>query len=287
MGIEGIGNAGSARRRRSGFTLVELFVVIAIIAVLMSVLMPALQKARLQATGAVCLGNHHTLALAYLLYSEDNDGRLVGAHTGTTGGWVGWPMSEDGTVLIRGSSQPDGSGGDFATLEDRLRGLRAGKLYPYIETTDVFHCPGDRRIMDGTYVGSTLVHRLYRTYSIQLGLNYQENSLTRMSEIDNPGATYAFVEEYYDGWVYNVNGGFILNPIDRGGYWWSTIAIWHGDVGTLGFVDGHAEKKKWVDERTLDLEYCRTAEGYRQPDNPDLRYMFMGYAIKGDQSWMQ
>jgi len=276
-------------KAKKAFTLVELLVVIAIIAVLMSVLMPALQKARLQATGAVCLGNQRTLALAYSLYSEDNDGRLIHPYCDVLANnpWRTYPMSEDGTILNKGSSQPDGSGGDFATLEDRLRGIKAGRLYPYVETTEVYHCPGDRRIKEGTYVGSTLVHRLYLTYSIQFGLNGWGDTPKRMNQIDNPGATYAFVEEYYDAWVFNTNGGFILDPINRGGHWWSTIAIWHGDVGTLGFVDGHAEKKKWVDERTLDLEYCRTAEGYRQPDNPDLRYMFMGYGLKGDQSWMQ
>jgi len=275
-------------KARKAFTLVELLVVIAIIAVLMSVLMPALQKARLQATCAVCLGNQRTLAMAYSLYTDDNDGRLVYSLPGwpAIDAWVGWPVAEDGTLMHRGSTDPAGTGGDFATLQDRLRGIRAGELYPYVETTDVYHCPGDRRIMDGTFLGSSLVHRLYRTYSIQFGLNggYADTP-TRMSQIKNPGAVYAFVEEYGFGGCFNCNSGYILNPISRGGSWWSTIAIWHGDVGTLGFVDGHAEKRKWVDERTVDLYYSVFVEPY-QPDNPDLRYMFMGYGLKGDQSWV-
>jgi len=268
---------------KKAFTLVELLVVIAIIAVLMSVLMPALQKARLQATCAVCVSNQHGLSVAYAIYADDNQGRLVMATVTRPGQaapyespWVCSPMTEDGTILDRGS--PTGEGGDPATLEDRLRGIRAGKLYEYTETTDIYHCPGDRRITEGTYFGSSPVYRMYRTYSIQLPLGWRD-AITRMSQIKNPGATYGFVEEYYDGWVTNYNGGFILNPNDPDS-WWSVIAIWHGDIGTLGFVDGHAEKKKWVDERTVDLELSRTYPN--QPDNPDLQYMMRGYAIKAD-----
>jgi prepilin-type N-terminal cleavage/methylation domain-containing protein/prepilin-type processing-associated H-X9-DG protein len=60
-----------------GFTLIELLVVISVIAVLMAILLPSLNKAREQAKKVLCASNSKQVAMALLLNAADNDGMLV------------------------------------------------------------------------------------------------------------------------------------------------------------------------------------------------------------------
>lgn len=65
--------------RRKGFTLIELLVVIAVIAVLMGILMPALNKAKKQAQSIACKGNLKGFTLATAMYAQENNDNFVSA----------------------------------------------------------------------------------------------------------------------------------------------------------------------------------------------------------------
>ena len=69
-------------KENKGFTLIELLVVIAIIAVLMGILMPTLKRAREQGKRMVCQSNLKQLALATILYADENDDRLPSSEAG-------------------------------------------------------------------------------------------------------------------------------------------------------------------------------------------------------------
>src|SRR5687767_742073 len=84
-------------RQSRGFSLPELLVVVGIAAVLMSMLLPALGKAREQARRAQCLTNLRTLTTAWLAYAHANGGRLCRASAGRPDrpGFYDWVASAD------------------------------------------------------------------------------------------------------------------------------------------------------------------------------------------------
>jgi prepilin-type N-terminal cleavage/methylation domain-containing protein/prepilin-type processing-associated H-X9-DG protein len=72
---------------RRAFTLVELLVVIGIIALLISILIPALSKAREQGMTIKCLSNMRSIMQAFHMYSNDNKGVMLPCGTNAQGWW--------------------------------------------------------------------------------------------------------------------------------------------------------------------------------------------------------
>src|SRR6195952_241109 len=84
--------SGTSLRRRSGFTLVELLVVIGIIALLISILLPSLAKARENGKRIVCLSNLKQIGNAIVMYSNDNKLYFPRASAGAEqpDDWIFW-----------------------------------------------------------------------------------------------------------------------------------------------------------------------------------------------------
>jgi prepilin-type N-terminal cleavage/methylation domain-containing protein/prepilin-type processing-associated H-X9-DG protein len=105
---------GEARRIRSGFTLVELLVVIGIIAVLLGMLMPALALARAHSRATKCMANLRSIGQACIEYANENHQYIIPSYTlpqytYTVDGIVdGWPdiLDRDG-YLVAGAQQSE------------------------------------------------------------------------------------------------------------------------------------------------------------------------------------
>jgi prepilin-type N-terminal cleavage/methylation domain-containing protein/prepilin-type processing-associated H-X9-DG protein len=278
---------GVAMNRKKGFTLIELLVVIAIIAVLMAILMPALNVVREQARGIACMSNQKTIGLAYVMYADDNDSRMCGgmAMYAPINGIPPWVMPPLDYQAGGGFSQmPSGD----VTLEQRHNGLREGVLYPYIKDVGAYHCPGDNRITQGTSNGRQLQHLLFRSYSLPDFLRaYESSDPKKITDFRNPGRKMLFVEEIYDapGVNHNVDG-WSYNPGTNS--LWDPLGVFHSNSCTFSFMDGHAAVRKWTDKRTVIYFTSRSQAasmgfGKNTPFNPineDLLWLDIHYPGK-------
>ena len=282
--------------RKKAFTLVELLVVLSIIVVLLSIMLPAFGKIKGRSESLVCMSNMSQLLTAWHLYAADHDGRVVGASTGRMypfsnkyvpeqvpecPGWVDLPQSD--THIFFNAS----------TLDHKLKGIKAGKLYPYAESVKIYHCPSDKRYksppLNSSGSAMTGVGG-YRSYSIAAGVNGVHPSgdigivpIMLVSEIRHPSRKFVFVEQASDN-SFNM-ASWVINPVDRN--WWSPLGtIMHENSSMLGFADGHVELHRWQNENTFTMDWNNGVEWQEPPagQDEDLRYMQNAYPYKALQS---
>ena len=115
-----------------GFTLVELLIVIGIIAALIAILLPALNRARESARRIQCLSNVRQLSMGWLMYAQEQKGRFATAfnYYPSTTCWLS-----------------NNAAGDLLGLHSDIT---SGKIWPYIKDKKVYICPNDPQ---QTYIG--------------------------------------------------------------------------------------------------------------------------------------
>jgi len=250
--------------RSRAFTLIELLVVIATIAILMAILMPALNRAKDQAQRVHCISNIKTLTLGWLMYKDENDDKLVGGHT-NPGHWVDRPPNYE------------------ASWDVKKDAIRRGLLFKYVgEEVGVYRCPADRRRE------SSSIPVAFRSFSIAGGANGEDwgsyNKCTRYSELRTPATQYIFVEEM-DTRGCNI-GSWQMNPRDKS--WTDPLAMWHNRKSSMSYADGHGEMHQWESKSFID--WCEKAMftplsfsfGMTPPgdDRVDVDFMSKGFPYK-------
>jgi prepilin-type processing-associated H-X9-DG protein/prepilin-type N-terminal cleavage/methylation domain-containing protein len=165
-------------KSRKAFTLVELLVVLGIIAVLISILMPALSMARKQAATVKCANNMRQLMLAVTAYVSEHQGQLPYCNWMPSVNAVNPVMQYGEGWLFCMPSMRVGFGGDldgtWSTTAPPLDGMKTGNLWPYLNNQEIYHCPDDdpaawtgthrltSYLMNGAqagYINALLLHR--------------------------------------------------------------------------------------------------------------------------------
>jgi len=209
---------GTGTRARRAFTLVELLVVIGIIALLVSILLPTLGKARESARRTACSSNIRQLATGVHLYANQYKGYVPWCNT-TTGaaGQQGWLYQRD-----KLSTPP---------LADDAK---TGIYYSYFKTIQIFRCPSDL----GPYIvpGQTnVIHELtsyvQSTASGDKNNNYYPVKLSSFKGkcvfYWEPDETLAATKAIWDDGAASPHQGGITKR--------------HGKLAPIGCIDGHVE----------------------------------------------
>jgi prepilin-type N-terminal cleavage/methylation domain-containing protein/prepilin-type processing-associated H-X9-DG protein len=264
-----------------GFTLIELLVVIAIVAILASLLLPALGKTKTKAQGIQCQGNLRQLTLAWRLYAEDSNDRLLYCHNcGTHGGpnspyvWVsGWLNLDD-------PRKPD----NWDVTQDLVK----SPLWRYCGNAPrIWRCPADKST--GINPQGQAVPRV-RSFSMNPSvggaseltcggiswLNFTDyRAFRKLGDMLNPGPSRIFV--LLDERVETLSEGVFYLMTENADNFRDYPGCAHNGAASFSFADGHTQTKKWLDPRTTPAQLAHVGSGYGldtpSPSNQDLNWL--------------
>ena len=213
---------------RQGFTLIELLVTIAIIAILAAILFPVFARARENARRASCQSNLKQIALGWLMYSQDYDGKF-----------------------ITYTSYPDGNTSIMNWVQ------------PYIKSTQVFVCPSAKSPTYplpnplGTTYGMPWASQSVSFTQVAPLMNWSTPHAMGPADFQNPATDCLLAETDYTSGSFSDTYGGGLDRFRSDTPFTTTV----GDVkidqhlggSNYAFIDGHV---KWLNNQTAQIPHA-------------------------------
>ena len=229
------------------FTLIELLLVIAIIAILAALLLPALATVQARGKRVACLDNLKQSALSFQMYTADNDGKLAQNYPLLQTGTDSWVL---GDMKVTGDSTNK-------TL------IRQGKFFPYASQVALYRCPSDpsrtgnaprvRSYSMNGWIGSRYMETYPRTNGFRTFVRDSELSVA------GPSKLWVIIDEHEA----SIDDAWFLVTMDDSRPFASYPATRHEGSYGLNFADGHTEFYK------LREPGAKIGDGQVSPDNPD------------------
>jgi len=258
-----------------GFTLIELLIVIAIIALLMAILLPALSRAREHGKRAVCLNNLKQLTMAWMMYAQANDDKLVnggpinniaavpddtpppefGCGPGVVDGKAVAPTATTDCWSVHLNELPwvgagwSGIAGVAASECQQICAIETGALWKYVKERNIYHCPTGRK---GEMVTYTIVDSMNGKYcwsgcSTNGFPSVPANMcIKNLGQIKNASRRTVFLDEGYLS-----PDSFAVNYLCPS--WFDPPMVSHGSGTDVAYADGHSARWMWKSKETVSV----------------------------------
>jgi prepilin-type N-terminal cleavage/methylation domain-containing protein/prepilin-type processing-associated H-X9-DG protein len=233
----------------TGFTLIELMVVIAVVAILAGLLLPVLGRTKQKGKSSACLNNLKQLQLAWLMYVDDHDQHLPPNSDQPLSG-----KDLPNASWVAGWLRPDGDPGSKydSTNTDLLIGVKYqsfGSIGGYTKEAKIYRCPSDRSQV--TIDGGR--HDRVRSYSMNCYMNGNgiwqlSNYITfrKSAELRDASKMWVLIDE----WEGSINDGYFAVDMTEKYKILDIPGDRHNGASTVSFADGHVESRLWQEPTT-------------------------------------